>query len=297
MKDKINLAELLKDCPKGMELYSPIYGLGILTRVTDRIYVKFPKEHNEKCFKHDGKVSADGEIMLFPKGKTTWEGFVPSCNFKDGDIISDGNYIAIFYKIGTPCYCTSPNIVYYHCYYSQKFCTFKNKLDYGIGVSTAFKYATEEEKEKLFQAIKDNGYKWNSETKTFEKLVKPRFNVGDIIQDTDSYKVKITEVNIEDEYYEYKSMIAKGIGSIGFDEQDNWKLVPNKFDINTLKPFDKVLVRDFDNTPWEIEFFSRLLNGEHFKCLEVSYVQCIPYEGNQHLLGTTNDCSEFYKTW
>ena len=24
---------------------------------------------------------------------------------------------------------------------------------------------------------------------------------------------------------------------------------------------------------------------------------CIPYEGNEHLLGTTNDCDEFYKTW
>ena len=25
--------------------------------------------------------------------------------------------------------------------------------------------------------------------------------------------------------------------------------------------------------------------------------QCIPYEGNQHLLGKTDDCDEYYKTW
>ena len=25
--------------------------------------------------------------------------------------------------------------------------------------------------------------------------------------------------------------------------------------------------------------------------------QCIPYKGNEHLLGTTNDCDEFYKNW
>lgn len=25
--------------------------------------------------------------------------------------------------------------------------------------------------------------------------------------------------------------------------------------------------------------------------------QCIPYEGNEHLLGKTDDCDEFYKTW
>lgn len=26
MENEINIAEILKDCPKGMELYSPIYG-------------------------------------------------------------------------------------------------------------------------------------------------------------------------------------------------------------------------------------------------------------------------------
>lgn len=26
MENKINIAEILKDCPKGMKLYSPIYG-------------------------------------------------------------------------------------------------------------------------------------------------------------------------------------------------------------------------------------------------------------------------------
>jgi hypothetical protein len=26
-----------------------------------------------------------------------------------------------------------------------------------------------------------------------------------------------------------------------------------------------------------------------------SYPYCIPYEGNEHLLNTTNDCDEFYR--
>ena len=37
----------------------------------------------------------------------------------------------------------------------------------------------EEEKQKLFEAIKDNCYEWNAETKTLKKLVEPRFKVGD----------------------------------------------------------------------------------------------------------------------
>ena len=27
------------------------------------------------------------------------------------------------------------------------------------------------------------------------------------------------------------------------------------------------------------------------------YKQCIPYNGNEHLLGTTNECDEYYKNW
>ena len=27
------------------------------------------------------------------------------------------------------------------------------------------------------------------------------------------------------------------------------------------------------------------------------FEQCIPYEGNEHLRGTTNDCDDYYKTW
>ena len=34
-----------------------------------------------------------------------------------------------------------------------------------------------------------------------------------------------------------------------------------------------------------------------FHCIGTYYNQCIPYEGNEHLLGTTNDCDDFYKTW
>ena len=157
--------------------------------------------------------------------------------------------------------------------------------------------ATEEEKEKLFNAINDNGYKWNHETKTLEKL--PKFKVGDVIQDIDTYKVKITEVSIEDECYEYESMEIKGIGSIGFSEQDNWELVPNKFDITTLKPFDKVLVRCGNNGLWYPQFFAKYRPHSKFPftCIYNSWSQCVPYEGNEHLLDTTDDCDEFYQNW
>lgn len=57
-----------------------------------------------------------------------------------------------------------------------------------------------------------------------------------------------------------------------------------------FKPFDKVLVRDDDDTTWRCDFFSHLGDKEGvFICLTTWWKQCIPYEGNEHLLGTTNN--------
>jgi hypothetical protein len=54
--------------------------------------------------------------------------------------------------------------------------------------------ATEEEKQELFDAIQDNGYKWNEETKTLEKLVEPKFNVGDKIKDTMEENLTVQDI-------------------------------------------------------------------------------------------------------
>lgn len=58
-----------------------------------------------------------------------------------------------------------------------------------------------------------------------------------------------------------------------------------------LKPFDKVLVRDFDDRKWMCDFFEGIPTSSayEYSCVLRGLVhQCIPYEGNEHLLGTTN---------
>lgn len=47
---------------------------------------------------------------------------------------------------------------------------------FGKSVRKEIRFAKEKEKEQLFQAIKDHGYKWNTETKTLEKLKKEKFD-------------------------------------------------------------------------------------------------------------------------
>ena len=55
-----------------------------------------------------------------------------------------------------------------------------------------------------------------------------------------------------------------------------------------FKPFDKVLVRDSDHSKWECDIFSHFGDEEGiFVCISDWWRQCIPYEGNEHLLGTT----------
>ena len=73
------------------------------------------------------------------------------------------------------------------------------------------------------------------------------------------------------------------------------------FNPNTLKPFDKVLVRDSVKDNWECELFSRADENliHKFKCCGLfSYIYCIPYnDETKHLVCTTEDCPDYYKWW
>lgn len=79
-----------------------------------------------------------------------------------------------------------------------------------------------------------------------------------------------------------------------------WDKPKEKFDVNTLHPFDKILARDSDKQSWTCEFFSHINNICKYSIigLGLSYKWCIPYnEETKHLLGTANDCPDYYKWW
>lgn len=78
-----------------------------------------------------------------------------------------------------------------------------------------------------------------------------------------------------------------------------------RFDPKTLQPFDKVLVRVDSKSIWEPDFFG-YKDDSYDTCvmcisdriLVKSWEQCIPYnEETKHLVGTREDCPEFYKWW
>jgi len=57
-----------------------------------------------------------------------------------------------------------------------------------------------------------------------------------------------------------------------------------------FKPFDKIIVRDSKEDTWKCEFFSfyEKNSAYHYVGVGDSYEYCLPYEGNEHLVGTTN---------
>ena len=299
MEQKINVAELLKDCPSGMELDCTICDNLYFDEVTPymiRCYIKNAAAYNSICFHHDGSyLTCDkAKCVIFPKGRTTWEGFQRP--FKDGDVVAtdSGNWIGI--TTGGKCHESIPTYCVIDIDIFRAYLGEKGKWHFS-------RLATEEEKQKLFKAIEDNGYRWNTETKTLEKL--PKFKVGDEIVKRNSISNSWIVSSVNSEYYGLK--LPNGIEAIGVlpvSEQDDWELVPDKFDITTLKPFDKVLVRTDVHTPnWTIDSYDGynpniggpftpfgVTGGKYFQ-------QCIPYEGNEHLRGTTNACDDYYKNW
>lgn len=72
-----------------------------------------------------------------------------------------------------------------------------------------------------------------------------------------------------------------------------------KFDVNILQPFDKVLVRGQNGQNWRAELFSHVDNVFRMVAVGSCYwTQCIPYnEDTKHLIGTNEDCPEYYKWW
>lgn len=76
-----------------------------------------------------------------------------------------------------------------------------------------------------------------------------------------------------------------------------------KFDIKTLQPFDKVLVRigtNYDSSEWHIDFFEYFdkKNKMIFNLSSLPNNWVIPYnDETKHLVNTTNDCPEYYKWW
>ena len=233
----INIAEILKDCPMGTKLYSPLFGNVELFSVSEnnipiKVRISKGRTYDYYSFTSEGYYYVgyyDAECLLFPSREMRdWRRF-----FKRGDVLIDRN-----------CGC---GVIFKECIDDRRI-SFKaaiyqlsdkkfTKKDEVVFFAEGFRKASDEQRDKFIADMeKFFGGKYNPKTLQVEPVKKEC----------------------------------------------------------PFKPFDKVLVRDDDGQEWKINFFSHYDEKVCYKyrCLKAFYKQCIPYEGNEHLLGTTEPYAE-----
>ena len=156
---------------------------------------------------------------------------------KDGDILACNEEILLFKS-----YSVQERISLY-CWYNGQTNNFHNKevVDVSLNKRNKIFPATKEQRDALMKAINDAGYKWNTETKTLEKLIQPKFKVGDMVRHKKTNRDDVYEISkVFDDSY-----CIDGFPWLIFIEyQDQYELVTNKFDPKTLKPLDRVLAKN-----------------------------------------------------
>ena len=327
MEQELIIAEILRNKPQGIKLYSPIFGDCTFCYIKDEssdICVRRP--YNEvSYFNFDGVYHAGGECLLFPsKEMQDWSKFA----WKKGDILvnRDKNIHLIFEKFIDDTYTIFAGK---HCYekdyrneynYERKFDGFKTEY---------FTLETGDAAQKYLKTIEEKlDGKLNRETLEIEKP-QPKFKDGDVLFvkckstafieifncfknngdlcDYVSLDTTTHELDISGEYKIFKENIMEIrlateeeklqlFNAILAKKDKTWdaekKMIVDLKPKWTPKPFDKVLVRDSKSSKWRANLFSHKNVNEPYYCVYTSWNYCIPYEGNEHLLGTTKNVED-----
>ena len=322
MEEKINIAEILKDKPKGIRLYSPIFGECAFSFVREDTNEIFVKKHNGLIdyFNSKGLYNILGECLLFPsRNMRDWSKFL----WKKGDILvsNDNDSHIIFEGFSKDDYTTfegkySINVSkkrYVSYLYMQK--TQNYHIEYDKDATQTYINTIEE----IF------GGKLNRETLEIEKQTE--FKDGDIlfVKCNDSSFIEIFNYFKNDELYDHASLCTtqkmidiRGKYPIFKDdiveirlatdsekkqlfealskENKVWnaekkQVVDLKIKWMALKPFDKVITRVDVNSIWTANIFSHV--DQHGKYVTIGcisgYTYCLPYnEETAHLIGTTD---------
>lgn len=317
MEQKLNIAEILKDKPVELKLYSSTFG-----------YIKFNGVHKDKIYfssedtnmhsvKTNGKLYDDGECVVFPsKEMRDWSKFA----WKRGDVLvsNDGGTEVIFDK-------------WYDNTYTNFYCKhyLNSENENNIVYNEAFLCTTEryslEDKDTAQTYIntieKRLGGKLNLDTLEIEKT-QPEFKDGDIVcisgmgyltygivKSIDNSSKKLEYYVLNDmstlDFEDWLSFEDKQIQPITETQQiilfdtlakrgkawdaEKKQIVDLKLKW-TPKPFDKVVVRCGKADKWSIDFFSYKVSNGYICTGDAWFGYCLPYnEETAHLLGTTDD--------
>ena len=329
MEEKINIAKILKDKPKGTKLYSDICcGECVLNEVSENaIYVDMYNKERFWYFSVYGTIYAfpDGGVLLYPSYEMRdWRKFA----WKKGDVLvnKDGNVHIIFDGFEDDTYKNfhGKNYLWEE---GGSIVNFEEDEDY-MQTSDFNKANKEDAQEYIHKIEKELGGKLNRETLEIEKA-QPEFKDGDIVCISGMGYLAYGIVKSIDysskklEYYVLNDMSTlKFEDWLSFEDKQIQPITETQqiilFDALTkknkawdtekkevvdlkpkveLKPFDKVLCRNSKDDTWEADFFARLTRKEidytqsgKYLCVGDLWMYCIPYnEETAHLLGTTDE--------
>ena len=316
MEENINIAEILKDKKNGLRLYSPIFGECAFCYVREDTNDICVKKHNgvKEFFDSKGLYYNTGEVMLFPsKEMRDWRKFL----WKKGDVLvnEDGDAHVIFEGFDDDTYET-----FNGNYYLENNVGIVSFVEHeGNFLTSEFDKANKENAQEYISTIEEClGGKLNRETLEIEKT-QPEFKDGDIVvygksvaicrriyKHTLSFYISLNEMvgllfadDVESsEEYRFateaeKQQLFSALEKEGKAWDSDKKAIVDLKPKVELKPFDKVLVRDGKDEIWEPAFFFRNLsqfNGYNYQTVGGEWrVYCVPYIGNESLLGTTKN--------
>lgn len=330
MEKELNIAAILKDKPTGTKLYADAFGELKLEciKVTeeDIIYTR-SKIFTLYPFYNDGKYSKDGEPILVPSKKMRdWNKFA----WKTGDILisDDGKSQVVFSRWYDDNYISFYGKHYLNnenkdkaLYYKTLVCTTKM---YSLEDKDAAKVYINNIEEKF-------GGKLNLKTLKIEKT-QLKFKDGDIIvtdpipslcystcifilkgdlSTNENQANSYVFYNVENNHVDFnildtmirdrnirlaidveKETLFEALARKGKYWNAEKKIVEDIKKEHQFKPFEKVLVRDNRSEAWRAAFFSYINEYKRYVTTSMAWKYCVPYEGNESLLGTTNDVKE-----
>lgn len=319
MNKDINVAEILKTKEKGIKLYDTVRDIDVylynIIGENDEIHCSLEKDGSKiLAYSYNGTLPGfvNGMMVLVPSREMQdWEKF----QWKKGDVL---------------CHNTYPIVVMFDSFINDDYTKFKfnyklgpEQYDMSTDSSERFTKVSEQEaKSYIIQIETEYNVKLNNEISESEKT-HTEFKDGDILScDEDTYTkhttlilhkngcvveslaslirhrdlvescVPINEFLLSRLYYARETEKKELFDAL----RKNGKIWDSKMkrvvDLKTeLKPFDKVLVRDDKEDLWFANIFS-YQHRDMYHCLGECYRYCIPYKGNERLLGTADDVSE-----
>ena len=326
MEQKLNIAEILKNKPKGTKLHSSVYGdvkLELITEEDSKYpvitmvnagcgieYISF----TENGLHYEGYPGA--ELALFPSSKMRdWSKFA----WKKGDVLTNSSGFKVFFDK----------------WVNEDYTKFLGKIKV-LGDSHYYYYdtayyvlASKKEALEFIKSVEEiNNGKPNLKTLEIEK--QPEFKDGDIVT---MHKKNCDIVFIFNRlrtegsfyYYAFHTLQTNNTGVIDcritlpcawtffggkmnfatdsekqqlFDalakEGKRWDIEKKQIvDLKlkwTPKPFDKVVVRCGKADKWSIDFFSYKVSNGYICTGDAWFGYCLPYnEETAKLIGTTKD--------